>query len=57
MIKKGLHAGKIAKEMAAISSGGGGGREDFAMAGGKDPSKLNEALEYVYKLAKKELEK
>jgi len=56
LIKKGLHAGKIAKEMATISSGGGGGREDFAMAGGKDPSKLNEALEYVYKTCKKELE-
>ncbi len=40
----GLHAGKIIKEVAAITGGGGGGRPDMAQAGGKDPSKLGEAL-------------
>ena len=57
LIKLGLRAGDIAKRMAAITSGGGGGREDFAMAGGKDPSKLKEALEYVHNTVIKELEK
>ncbi|RNC29318.1 MAG: Alanine--tRNA ligase [Candidatus Dichloromethanomonas elyunquensis] len=44
---KGLHAGKIIKEVAAITGGGGGGRPDMAQAGGKDPSKLGEALDKV----------
>lgn len=41
----GLHAGKIIKEIAAIAQGSGGGRPDMAQAGGKDPSKLGEALD------------
>lgn len=44
-IERGLHAGKLVKEVAAICGGGGGGRPDMAQAGGKDASKLNEALE------------
>jgi len=32
------------KELAAIIGGGGGGRSDLAEAGGKDPSRLDEAL-------------
>jgi alanyl-tRNA synthetase len=44
---KGLHAGKIIKEVAAITGGGGGGRPDMAQAGGKDPAKLGEALDKV----------
>lgn len=43
-VKKGLHAGKIVKEVAALCGGGGGGRPDMAQAGGKDASKLDEAL-------------
>ncbi|UWG95758.1 alanine--tRNA ligase [Dehalobacter sp. DCM] len=43
----GLHAGKIIKEVAAITGGSGGGRSDMAQAGGKDPSKLGEALDKV----------
>ncbi|NLL53467.1 MAG: alanine--tRNA ligase [Peptococcaceae bacterium] len=42
---RGLHAGKIIKEVAAITGGGGGGRPDMAQAGGKDTSKLGEALD------------
>jgi len=57
LVKKGLHAGKIAKSVSAITSGSGGGRGDFALAGGKDPSKLKEALNYVYAICKEELEK
>lgn len=43
----GLHAGKIIKEVAAITGGSGGGRPDMAQAGGKDPSKIQEALDKV----------
>ena len=37
-------AGQIVKELAPIVGGGGGGRPDFAEAGGKDPSKVSEML-------------
>lgn len=43
-VKRGLHAGKLVKEIAALCGGGGGGRPDMAQAGGKDASKLGEAL-------------
>ena len=46
-VKAGAHAGKIVKEVAKICNGGGGGRPDNATAGGKDVSKLEEALEAV----------
>jgi len=46
-VKKGAHAGKIIKEVATMCGGGGGGRPDSASAGGKDPSKLEGALEAV----------
>ena len=39
-----VKAGEIAKEMAKIMEGGGGGRPDFAQSGGKNPSKMDEAL-------------
>lgn len=43
----GLHAGQIIKEVAKITGGSGGGRPDMAQAGGKDPSKLSEAIDRV----------
>ncbi|MNJ75162.1 Alanine--tRNA ligase [compost metagenome] len=43
-VKLGIHAGKLVKEVAAVCGGGGGGRPDMAQAGGKDVSKLDEAL-------------
>ena len=46
-VQKGAHAGKIVKEVATLVGGGGGGRPDSATAGGKDPSKLEAALEAV----------
>jgi alanyl-tRNA synthetase len=39
-----IHAGRIVKEIAPIVGGGGGGRPDFAEAGGKDPSKIDELI-------------
>ncbi len=46
-VTKGVHCGKIVKEVAAITGGGGGGRPDMAQAGGKFPEKLNEAISKV----------
>ncbi len=44
-----VHAGKLAGAVAQAVGGKGGGRPDMAEAGGKDPSKLDSALEGVYK--------
>jgi alanyl-tRNA synthetase len=40
-----FHAGNLLREIAKVAGGGGGGRPDFAQAGGKDPEKIPEALE------------
>ena len=40
-----LKAGDLIREVAGVVGGGGGGRPDFAQAGGKDPSRLDQALE------------
>ena len=45
VVKKGVHAGNIIKAAAAVCGGGGGGRPNMAQAGGKDASKIGEALE------------
>ena len=42
-----LHAGKLVKQISSLVGGSGGGRPDMAEAGGRDPEKLNEALEAV----------
>jgi alanyl-tRNA synthetase len=44
VISKGLHAGKLIKELAKQVGGGGGGRADLAQAGGREPEKLDAAL-------------
>jgi len=46
-VSKGVHCGKIIKEVATIAGGGGGGRPDMAQAGGKLPEKLEEAIGIV----------
>lgn len=45
-----LKAGEIVSKIAPIVNGGGGGRSDFATAGGKDPSRLNEAFKSAKEL-------
>jgi alanyl-tRNA synthetase len=40
-----VQAGRLVKELAPIVGGGGGGRPDFAEAGGKNPAKIEELLE------------
>lgn len=44
---RGVHAGKIIKAVATISGGGGGGKPNFAQAGGKDIEKFSESIEAV----------
>ena len=41
----GVNAGELARAMATVAGGGGGGRPELAMAGGKDPSRIPAALE------------
>ncbi|MCT4688342.1 alanine--tRNA ligase [Vallitalea sp.] len=43
--KKGAHAGNLIREVAGVVGGGGGGRPNMAQAGGKNPEKIEEALE------------
>ena len=52
---KGLKAGALVKEVAMMTGGNGGGRPDFAMAGAKDQTKLDEALEAVPNLVQSQL--
>ena len=52
-----LHAGNIVKAAAQACGGGGGGRPDMAQAGGKDASKINEAIDAAVKSIKEQLTK
>jgi alanyl-tRNA synthetase len=45
LVKRGIKAGDLIKEIAKLIDGGGGGPPTMAQAGGKDPSKIPEALE------------
>jgi len=47
LVKRGLHAGQLVQQVAKVVGGGGGGRPTLAQAGGKDASKLAEALDQV----------
>ena len=47
LVDRGVHAGNWVAEVARVVGGGGGGRPDMAQAGGKDPSKLEEALDHA----------
>jgi alanyl-tRNA synthetase len=50
LVAKGYDAGKIVKQVAAVTGGGGGGRPNLAQAGGKDKKKLDQALKLVKSL-------
>jgi alanyl-tRNA synthetase len=50
VVARRLHAGQLLKEIAAVTQGGGGGRPDFAQAGGKDPSKIPQAMKRAEEL-------
>ncbi|MEE9123533.1 MAG: alanine--tRNA ligase, partial [candidate division NC10 bacterium] len=45
-----VHAGQLVRELARMTGGDGGGRADLAEAGGKDPSRLDQALGHLPKL-------
>ena len=51
-----IKAGELVKKLSAIVGGGGGGRPDFAQAGGKDPEKLPAALAFVEEAVREQLE-
>ena len=53
--EKGLKAGVLVKEISAIAGGKGGGKPDFAMAGLKDETKIDEALAAVKSIVEKQL--
>jgi len=49
LVKKGFSSGDIVSVVASSTGGGGGGRADFAQGSGKDPNKMEEALEEAKK--------
>ena len=57
LVKKGLKAGDVVKQIAPIIGGGGGGKPDMAQAGGKDAAKLPDALRHADKLGRELLGK
>ena len=47
VVEKGYHAGNMIKQVAKIAGGGGGGKADMAQAGGKDVTKVKDALAFA----------
>ena len=54
-VEKGIHSGNIIKEITPIADGRGGGKPDMAQGGGKDASKIDNALSYVDEVIKKQI--
>ncbi|MBI4229339.1 MAG: alanine--tRNA ligase [Planctomycetes bacterium] len=57
LVERGLDAGKVIGSPASRMGGGGGGRADLAQAGGKDASRLGEAVEAAYEAVREGLER
>ena len=55
LVAKGLHAGNMVRDTAKVMGGGGGGRPEMAQAGGRNASKLEEALKGVPDLVRQTL--
>jgi alanyl-tRNA synthetase len=55
LVSRGLKAGDLVKEVARVVGGGGGGRPTLAQAGGKDASRIGEALDLVPRLVQEAL--
>ncbi|MCJ7490866.1 MAG: DHHA1 domain-containing protein, partial [Dehalococcoidia bacterium] len=51
LTSRGLNAGELVKRAAQVTGGGGGGRPEMAQAGGRDASRLDEALRVAKELA------
>ena len=54
-MKKGAHAGNLIKAVAAVVGGGGGGRPNMAQAGGKDVSRIPQAIEAVVSVVEEQI--
>ena len=54
-VSAGVHAGKIIKEITAVANGSGGGKPDMAQGGGKDSSKIDEAISLVEKIVTEQI--
>ncbi len=57
LVQRGFHAGSLVREVAKVAGGGGGGRPDFAQAGGRDAGKLAEALAKAREIVKQQASK
>ena len=57
LVKRGIKAGDIAKQISAVAGGSGGGRPTMAQAGGKIPEKIPESLDMAVKLIREKLGK
>ncbi len=55
LVKSGVQAGNVVREVAKVVGGGGGGRPHMAQAGGRDPQKIVEALERVPEIVRAQL--
>ena len=53
---RGLHAGKIISELTQLADGRGGGRPELAQGGGKNPNKVNAAIDAATEIIKKQIE-
>ncbi len=53
---RGLHAGKLLRDIARVVDGGGGGKPEMAQAGGKNPARLDDALKKGIEIVREQLQ-